>query len=446
MLDLNLYKKIYDDCQNLQSKWLEDLGSFRFSNRADFEPTIVQRSAMRKELLDLLETQFKANPHLSEDVRFGLQLHFEARILPSMVYVSKTLFIYYSPQVNTVFSFMKIMDAIFYDQMRKKEICLGNINEELLMKHIKAVNSLNAKPFDDSFLEVMLTHYIEVFAFPLKQAKLAESEQYKNLDQDEVALIDNPFKCIKTFITIPVDQEKGKEILQKVRESNFSFSKNSWDKVEKRPEIMEFIGNFSPEENSNMMVIVLPNYKPLVKSNVNNLLNKIGMIYRVATLSNRDAESNIMSDQPFNEAHHVQILFRMLRHFERLQFMIFDKYATKENNYPLGGIGCLYEIILSHFFRNYEDFLPHLTLNEVVLTSTFNPQIFTRTLFNNSCLVSPMLESIESIQTSMDYYTSMYQNFYHQNDIKDMAGTYIRLARIPDIILNRQNYADRKKS
>lgn len=446
MLDLNLYKKIYDGCQNLQSKWLEDLGSFFFSNRADFEPTIVQRSAMRKELLALLETEFESNPDLSEDIRFGLQLHFEARILPSTIYVSKALFIYYSPQVNTVFSFMKIMDAIFYDQMRKKEICLGNMDEEFLMKYIKAVNSVNAKPFEDSFLEEMLTHYSEVFALPLKQAKLPESEQYKNLDQDEVALIDNPFKYIKTFITIPVDYEKGKEVLQKVRESNFSFSKNSWDKVEKRPEIMEFIGNFSPEENSNMMVIVLPNYKPLVKSNVNNLLNKIGMIYRVAVLSNRDAESNIMSDQPFNEAHHVQILFRMLRHLERLQFLIFDKQTTKENNYPLGGIGCLYEIILSHFFRNYEDFLPHLTMNEVVLTSTFNPQIFTRTLFNNSCLVSPMLRSIEAIQTSMDYYASMYQNFYHQNDIKDMAGTYILLARIPDIILNRQNYSDKSKS
>ena len=192
--------------------------------------------------------------------------------------------------------------------------------------------------------------------------------------------------------------------------------------------------------------IVLPKYKPLMKSNVNALLNKIGMIYRVAILSNRDAESNVMSDQPFNEAHHVRILFRMLTHFERLQFLIFDKVSTKENNYPLGGIGCLYEIILSNFFRNYEEYGTHLIMNETVLTSTFNSQIFTRTLFNNSCLISPMFSSVESIHTSMSYYTSMYQNFYHQNDIKDMAGTYILLARIPDIILNRQNYSDKPKS
>ena len=86
MLDLNLYKIIYDDCQNLQSKWLDELGSYRFSNRADFEPTVVQRSAMRAELLDLLERQYSNYTDLSEDMRFGLQLHFEARILPSMVY------------------------------------------------------------------------------------------------------------------------------------------------------------------------------------------------------------------------------------------------------------------------------------------------------------------------------------------------------------------------
>ena len=108
MLDLNLYKNIYDDCQNLQSKWLDELGSYRFSNRADFEPTVVQRSAMRAELLDLLERQCSNYTDLSEDMRFGLQLHFEARILPSMVYVSKALFVYYSPQVSTVFSFLKI--------------------------------------------------------------------------------------------------------------------------------------------------------------------------------------------------------------------------------------------------------------------------------------------------------------------------------------------------
>ena len=446
MLDLNLYKIIYDDCQNLQSKWLDELGSYRFSNRADFEPTVVQRSAMRAELLDLLERQCSNYTDLSEDMRFGLQLHFEARILSSMVYVSKALFVYYSPQVSTVFSFMKIMDAIFYDQMRKKAIHSGNLDEKTLLKHIKAMNSLNAEPFDDLLIIQILKHYSEVFEFPINQAKLPQSEQYKDLNQDELELVRNPFKCLKTFITIPVDFEKGKDTLQQIRESGFSFSKNSWEKAEKRPEMMEFLRGFSPEENSNMMVIVLPKYKQLMKSNVNALLNKIGMIYRVAILSNRDAESNVMSDQPFNEAHHVRILFRMLTHFERLQFLIFDKVSTKENNYPLGGIGCLYEIILSNFFRNYEEYGTHLIMNETVLTSTFNSQIFTRTLFNNSCLISPMFSSVESIHTSMSYYTSMYQNFYHQNDIKDMAGTYILLARIPDIILNRQNYSDKPKS
>lgn len=446
MFDINLYKNIYDDCQKLQSKWLEELGSFHFSNRAEFKPTDDQRSVMQTEFTDLLDQHFSKVPDLSEEVRFGLQLHFEARMLPSIVYVSKALFIYYSPQVSTVFSFLKVMDTIFYDQMRKKVIHLGNFDEALLLKYVKAVNSLTTNPFNESFIKQISNHYNEVFELPLKQAKLPESEQLKNLNQEQLSLVHNPYKCIKTFMTIPVDSDKGEVVLQKIRDCGFSFSKNSWEKAEKRPEMMEFLRGFTPEENSNTMVIVLPNYKPLMKSNVNALLSNIGVVYRVAILSNRDAESNVMSDQPFNEAHHVKILFKMLRHMERLQFIIFDKNTSKENNYPLGGIGCFYEIILSHFFRNYEEGMPNLMMNEVVLTSTFNPQIFTRSLFNNSCLISPMFDSIEAIHTTMSYYISMYQNFYHQNDIKDMANTYVLLARIPDIILNRQNYTDKSKS
>lgn len=446
MLNLNLYKTIYEDCQKLQSKWLGELGSFFFSNRADFEPTADQRSKMQKELDELLNQHFANESELTDEMRFGLRLHFEARILSSIVEVSKTLFIYYSPEINTVFSFIKVMDAVFYDQMRKSNINLNNISETLLMDHIKAINSISAKPFEDDFLNQVLAHYLEVFALPLKQAKLSLDDRYKDLDSDEVDYVENPFQCIKMFITNPFDHDEGKKILNTIRESKFTFSKNSWDKVDKRPEISDIIGSFCPEENSNMLTIVLPTYKSLVKSNINNLLNKIGMVYRVAILSSRDAESSISSEQPFNEAHHVQVLFRMLRHLERLQFIIFDQHTVKENTLPLGGIGCLYEIILSHFFRNYEVFSPNLILNEVALTATFNPQIFTRTLFNNSCLISPLFESVDAIYTSMEYYTNMYQNFYHQNDIKDMAGTYIRLARIPDIVLNRHKYSDNRKS
>lgn len=444
MLNLNLYKTIYEDCQKLQSKWLGELGSFFFSNRADFEPTADQRSKMQKELDELLNQHFANESELTDEMRFGLRLHFEARILSSIVEVSKTLFIYYSPEINTVFSFIKIMNAIFYDQMRKNIINLDNISEILLMDHIKAINSISAKPFEEAFLSQILVHYLEEFALPLKQAKLPLDDRYKDLSDEDLDYVYNPFKCIKMVILNSFDHDKGGEVLNTIRESKFTFSKNSWDKVDKRPEISDFIAGFCPEENSNMLTIVLPSYKPLVKSNINNLLNKIGLVYRIAVLSGRDAESNIQSDHPFNEAHHVQVLFSMFRNLERLQFIVFDQHVVKENTLPLGGIGCLYEIISSHFFRNYEFFSPNLILNEVALTATFNPQTFTRTLFNNSCLISPLFESVDAIYTSMDYYTNMYQKFFHQNDIKDMAGTYIRLARIPDIILNRHKYSDKK--
>ena len=445
MVDLNLYKKIYLDCQKLQSKWLAELGSFLFSNRADFDPTTDQRSEMLKELDELLKQHLTSADEITDEMRLGFKLHFEARILSSTVDVAKCLFIYYSPEIHTVLSFIKVMDAIFYDQMRKNNINLNNISETLLIDYIKAINSISAKPFEEGFLNQVLVYYLDVFFLPLKQAKPPLDDRYNDLSSEELDYVKRPYKCIEMFLINTLDHENGKKILDTIREDKFTFSKNSWDKIDNRPEISDIIKNFCPEENSNMLTIVLPTYKPLVKSNINNLLNKIGLVYRLAVISRRDAESNISSEHPFNEAHHVQVLFRMLRHLERLQFMIFDQQAVKENTLPLGGIGCLYEIILSNFFRSCDVFSPNLVLDETTLTSTFNPQTFTRTLFNNSCLISPLFETVDAIHTSMEYYTSMYQKFFHQNDIKDMAGTYVRLARIPDIVLNRHNYSDKKK-
>ena len=200
MVDLNLYKKIYLDCQKLQSKWLAELGSFFFSNRADFDPTTAQRSEMLKELDELLKQHFTSADELTDEMRLGFKLHFEARILPSTVDVAKCLFIYYSPEIHTVLSFIKVMHAIFYDQMHKNNINLNNISETLLIDYIKAINSISAKPFEEGFLNQVLVHYLDVFFLPLKQAKLPLDDRYNDLSSEELDYVKRPYKCIKMFL------------------------------------------------------------------------------------------------------------------------------------------------------------------------------------------------------------------------------------------------------
>lgn len=441
-MNLSIYSEIYQDCQKLQAEWLEELNSFRYSNRAEFKPNNEQKNRFRTDLHKLLTLNLGHIEGMSELELLGYHLHFEARMLPSTIFVSKALYIYYSPELTTTFSFIKIIDSILYDQIVKGELTVDNISETLINEYIDALNCMNFRPFNENFIEEIQNHYHGIFMTPLIQSKLPVKERLVGLNEKQLKEYNNMESCILNLEFQIVNHSISERAINIVREKKFTFSKNSWDKLSNKDEFYEVVSNFTPEDHDHDLVIELPTYKPMAKSNINNALSKKGQVFRAMTYITDLIKENATKEKGFNELDHIRSIYFASVSLERNQFENFDSIAVKEQNTPLGYIGALFEIVLSNCFKSFEDDKAFISFYDKGLMTNFNSQIFTRTLYNNACLVSPYLSEVQSIHVSMDQYAEMYHHFFHQKEIKEMLWAYINIARIPDLVLNRENYQD----